>query len=36
MAPEIVKDSDNVYDKQVDIWSLGITLYELVAGIDLN
>ena len=30
MAPEIVQDK--AYDKSVDIWSLGILLYELIHG----
>jgi len=30
MAPEIVKETP--YDKSVDIWSLGILLYELLHG----
>lgn len=30
MAPEIL--SDKGYDKRVDIWSLGILLYELIHG----
>ena len=30
MAPEIVKEKP--YDKGVDVWSLGILLYELTHG----
>ena len=30
MAPEILADKG--YDKRVDIWSLGILLYELIHG----
>ena len=30
MAPEIV--TQNNYDKSIDVWSLGILLYELIHG----
>ena len=32
MAPEII-DSDHYHDKNVDWWSLGVLIYELVIGI---
>lgn len=30
MAPEIFLNSKNGYDNRVDIWSLGITLIEIL------
>ncbi|MBN1169689.1 serine/threonine protein kinase [Candidatus Micrarchaeota archaeon] len=34
MAPETIPDSENspVYDHRIDIYSIGITLYELISG----
>ena len=32
MAPEQLKKDDDFYDYRVDIWALGVVLYQLVAG----
>lgn len=29
MAPEVMKSSDRIYDVKIDIWALGLILYEL-------
>ena len=34
MAPEVIAQS--MYGKEVDIWSLGVLLYEIHAGINYN
>lgn len=31
MAPEIIRGS--IYDRSIDIWSLGIILYEMINGV---
>lgn len=31
MAPEVITDG-KLYDTQADVWSLGITLYEIATG----
>lgn len=33
MAPEVVSKASNGYDEKADIWSLGITVYELLKGL---
>jgi serine/threonine protein kinase len=31
-APELLREDESAYNKQVDIWSLGCILYELCTG----
>jgi len=32
MAPELINDNSNGYNHAVDLWSLGVILYELFVG----
>ena len=32
MAPEVINEFSGDYDQRVDVWSLGVLLYNLITG----